>query len=149
MFYPRPTMLTFAVRMQWQWWIKLLMTNINLGRAPKSPGSPILQPHILAGGEKKDTNFSLKRNFRVPLMKDRKEVVVVVLNFDLRVQNLLIFSVTKWVVCLQHLWYKLKDNGRFKEKPSGDYLNWSWTIWLFCGTPFLLERMTNHNTMIL
>jgi len=57
-------------------------------------------------------------------MKDRKEVVVV-LNFDLRIQNLLIFSVTKWAVCLQHLWYKLKDNGHFKEKPSGDYLNWS------------------------
>ena len=81
-------------------------------------------------------------------MKVRKEVVVV-LHFDLRVHNLLIFSVTKWAVCLQHFWYKLKDNGHFKEKPSGDYLNWSWTIWLFHGTPFLLERMTNHNAMIL
>lgn len=85
---------------------------------PTSPSSHILQPTYLQGDEK------YQFLFRVSLMKDREKVVML-LNFDLRVQDLLIFKVTKWAICLKHFWYKLKDNGCLKEKYLCDYWTWA------------------------
>ena len=48
-------------------------------------------------------------------------LLFIFLNFDLRVQYLLICKVTKWAICLKHFWYKLKDNGCLKEKHLCDY----------------------------